>query len=132
MSTRRPPIRPTSWPLLSVPDDDGQLAFPSPEQSVRQMIQVILRTRPGEQLMRPEFGGGLEQFLHQPNTLDTRRQIRERVASSIVRWEPRLLLDSVEVDEVPGRPAHVRVEVAYRMRRTGAAQKVGLTMEVAG
>jgi hypothetical protein len=49
-----------------------------------------------------------------------------------VRWEPRLLLDRVDVDEVADRPAHVRVEIAYRLRRTGLPQKVGLTMEVGG
>jgi phage baseplate assembly protein W len=132
MTPRRPPVRPTSWPLLPVPDAHGQLDFPTPEDSVRQMIQVILRTRPGEQLMRPEFGGGLDLYLHEPNTIDTRRKIRDLVATALVRWEPRLLLDRVDVDEVADRPAHVRVEIAYRLRRTGLPQKVGLTMEVGG
>jgi phage baseplate assembly protein W len=118
--------------LLPVPDANGQLAFPTPEESVRQMIQVILRTRPREQLMRPEFGAGLDSFLHEPNTLDTRRRIRDLVASSIARWETRLVLDRIDVDEVPDHPARIRVEIAYRIRRTGVAQRVGLTMEVGG
>ena len=132
MTTRRPPVRPTTWPLLPVPDESGQMDFPPPEDSVRQMIQVILRTRPGEQLQRPDFGAGLDRFLHEPNTVETRRKIQDLVATALVRWEPRLLLDRVDVDDVPDRPAHVRVEIAYRMRRTGAAQRVGLTMEVGG
>lgn len=132
MTLRPPPVRQTSWPLLPVPDADGRLAFPTPEDSVRQMIQVILRTRPSEQLMRPEFGAGLESFLHEPNTLDTRRRIRDLVASSITRWEPRLLLERIDVDQVPDHPARIRVEIAYRIRRTGAPQKMGFSMEVAG
>ncbi len=132
--TAKPRIapRPIGWPLLPVPDADGRMRYPTLDESVREMIEVILRTRPGEQLMRPEFGAGLDRFLNEPNTLDTRRRIRELVAASVVRWESRIQLDRVEVDEVPARPAHVRVEVAYRLRRTGVPQKVGFTMELGG
>ncbi|MEM7021592.1 MAG: GPW/gp25 family protein, partial [Pseudomonadota bacterium] len=62
---RRLPPPPTGWPLLPVPKD-GSLVFPSLDDSVRQMIKLILLTRPGEQLLRPQFGAGLEQFLHAP------------------------------------------------------------------
>jgi phage baseplate assembly protein W len=124
--------RPTTWPLLPLPDGDGQLTFPTHEDSVRQMIKVILLTRPGEQLMHPEFGAGLDRFVDQPNTVETRRRIRDVVASSLTRWEPRLVLDRVDVDEVPDRPAQVRVEIGYRIRRTGTPVQTGLTVTVGG
>jgi uncharacterized protein len=124
--------RPIGWPLLPVPDADGRMAFPTLEESVRQQIQVILRTRPGEQLMRPDFGAGLDRFINEPNDLETRRRIRDLVAASIAKWETRAIVDRVEVQEVPARPSFVRVEVAYRLRRTGVASKVGFTMELGG
>ncbi len=124
------PEPPIGWPLLPLPDDTGQLAYPTLDLSVRQTIQVILRTRPGEQLMRPDFGAGLENFLHEPNTITTWRRIRDRVSESLTRWEPRIVLDRVDVAEVPDRPTCVRVEVAYRLKRSGTAQRLGLTMEL--
>ena len=124
--------RPIGWPLLPRPDGFGGLAFPTLEDSVRQMIKVILRTRPGEMLMHPEFGAGLDLLLHAPNTLETRRQIRERIAVSLARWEPRALIDRIEVTEVDGAPADVRVEIVYRLQRTGSAQQLGLTMSLGG
>ncbi|WP_437723486.1 GPW/gp25 family protein [Sorangium sp. So ce861] len=132
MTRPLPAPRPIGWPLLPLPDAQGRLRYPTLEESVREMIEVILRTRPGEQLMRPDFGAGLDRFLHEPNTTDTRRRIRELVAASIARWESRVLLDRVEVDEAPGRPSHVRVDIAYRLRRTGVPQRVGFTMELGG
>lgn len=117
-----------SWPLLPVPDANGQLNFPGLEASVRQQIQVILRTRPGEQLMRPEFGGGLEDFLHEPNTIVTRRRIHDTIADALTRWEPRIILDRVDVLEVEGEPAQIRVELGYRLRRTGQQQHLGMTL----
>ena len=93
-----------SWPLLPVPDDAGRLHFPGLEESVRQRIEVILRTSAGEQLMRPDFGGGIEEFLQQPNTLTTRRRLHDRIRESLERWENRILLDQVELLELTGHP----------------------------
>lgn len=121
-----------NWPLLGVPDREGQLHYPSLDESVRQAIKIILQTRPGERLMRPQFGGGLERFLHEPNTLTTRRQIRDLITESLQRWESRILLDRVDVWEVDKRLDTVRVEIVYRLRRTNQAQQMGITLELEG
>jgi uncharacterized protein len=131
--TLRPlPPRPVVWPLLPVPDDDGRLDFATLEDGVRDMIRVILLTRPGEQLMRPEFGAGLQRFLEQPNTVEVRRRLRDTVAAALTRWEPRIAVDEVEVAELPDRPTVVRVQVTYRIRRTGAARALALTVPLRG
>jgi len=119
------------WPLLAVPDEHGMLGYPDLAESVRQTIQVILSVRPGEQLMRPEFGAGLEALLHEPNSIATRRRIRDLVHGSLTRWERRILLDRVEVWEVDGEPTHVRVEIAYRLARTGEPGAIAATMQLA-
>lgn len=118
------------WPLLGIPDEHGQLNYPSLAESVRQLIRIVLSTKPGEQLMRPDFGAGLELLLHEPNTLATRRQVRERVQGALERWERRILLDRVEVWEVEDQPTHIRVEIAYRLARTGEPGALGLTMQL--
>lgn len=118
------------WPLFAVPDADGRLDWPGLEASVRHAIRVILSTRPGEQLMRPEFGAGLDRLLHAPNNLSTRRQIRDWTMSALSRWERRILLDRVEVLEVPERPSELRVEIAYRLARSGAADAVAVTVRL--
>jgi uncharacterized protein len=127
--TLRPLI---GWPLLPVPDEHGLLPYPTLETSVRESIRVILSTRPGEQLMRPDFGAGLDRLLHEPNTLATRRAIRDLVQASLTRWERRILLDRVEVWEVSGEPSHVSVEIDYRLARTGAAATMNLTVQLEG
>ena len=120
---------PIGWPLLSVPDEHGQLGYPILAESVRQTIRAILSTRPGEQLMRPDFGAGLELLLHEPNSIATRRRIRELVQSSLARWEQRILLDRVEW-EVADEPTHVRIEIAYRLARTGEPGALAATMQL--
>jgi uncharacterized protein len=124
------PREPIGWPLLPLPDAHGQIKFPSLSESVRQNLQVILSTRPEEQLMHPEYGAGLTDFLGQADTITTRRRIYDRVTDSIGRWEPRIELDRVDVNEQPGRPGIVRVEIAYRLRRTGEAGTLGVNLEL--
>jgi phage baseplate assembly protein W len=127
----RPPGPPIGWPLLPFPNDDGEMSYPaSLAESVRQQLQVILSTRPGEQLMRPEFGAGLTEFLGEPDTVTTRRRVYDRVSEAIGRWEPRVEVNRIEVDDVPGRPGWLRIEVGYRLRRTGDVMTLGLNLEL--
>ena len=130
--TARASIRPLSWPLYALPDANGHLAFPSFEDSVRQMIRVILLTRPGEQLMRPQYGAGLSRFVDQPNTIETRRRLREVIFESLEKWEPRIVVEEVTVDEVPDQATTVRVDIAFQLRRTGLRSQVGLSMTLGG
>lgn len=123
---------PVGWPLLPVPNAAGGLDYPSLDESVRQQIRVILLTRPGEQLMRPDYGAGLADFVHEPDNLTTRRRVRDAVATAIARWEPRVALDRVEVWDVPEHAGRLRVEIGYRLRRTGVARTLGLVLELEG
>ncbi len=122
----------SGWPLLPLPDENGALAWPDVATSVRQTIRAILSTRPGEQLMRPNFGAGIDRLLHEPASLATRRRLRDAVQESLARWERRILLDAVEVWEVEGAPSQLRVEVAYRLASTGAPSALNLTVRLEG
>ena len=119
-----------NWPLLPIPDEHGHLSYPDLAASVRQSIRIILSTRPGERLMRPAFGGGLENLLHEQNTLTTRRRIRDLINESLERWEKRIVLDRVDVWEIEDHPTSVRVEIAYRLRRLNQPQQLGITMDM--
>jgi phage baseplate assembly protein W len=120
------------WPLLPLPDETGRLSYRTLEESVRDQIRVILLTRPGEQLMRPDFGAGLENFVHENNTLEIRRRIRDRIADNLAAWEPRVQVDRIDVTEAPDSGSHIRVEIHYRIRRTGLSQQINLTVEAQG
>jgi phage baseplate assembly protein W len=123
------PRDPVSWPLLPLPQN-GKLAFPGLEKSVRDSIRIILTTRPGEQLLRPRFGAGLQNFLDDGNTLSTRRRIQAAILESLKNYETRAVFDRVDVDSVAGAPGQIHVQIFYRLLRTGVAQQTGLSMQV--
>jgi phage baseplate assembly protein W len=125
-----PPRQPIGWPLLPLPDSEGRLEYPDLAQSIRQNLQVILSTRPGEQLMRPSYGAGLADFIGEPDTITTRRRVYDRVTEAIGRWERRVDLNRVDVSTLPGTAGQLRVEIAYRIRRTGESHTLGVNLDL--
>lgn len=134
LPTLSKPQRPrdaVAWPLMPVPDEDGALGWPDLDASVRQSIEFILRVTPGERLMRPAFGAGLEALLHEPNTLETRARAQEAIQASLRLHEPRIILDGVAVDpSEDGR--ELLITLNYRLSPTGAAVRLTARAPVGG
>jgi phage baseplate assembly protein W len=120
---------PVSWPFLPKPEG-GVLGFPTLEQSVKDAIRIILTTCPGEQLMRPRFGAGLQNFLDEGNTVALRRQIQGAILTNLQTFENRIALDAVDVDPVTGAPTEVQVQIHYRLLRTNLAQQLSVQLKV--
>jgi len=111
---------------------DGRVAWSSGAQNVRESIRIILKTSLQERIMRPSFGGGLEQFLYESNTLSTRTQIEERTQRVLARWEPRAAVEDVSAETVPDEPSAVELTIAYTVRDTGTRERVRLTLDLGG
>jgi|SRR5436190_3985306 len=107
------------WTFPVHPDDRaGGLEYLGGPEKVRQSIEIILDTEPGERIMRPAFGCGLRRYLMKPNTTATRSLIQREVDLALRAWEPRIEVQSVEV--TPGDdPALVLIEISYIHKRDG-------------
>ena len=117
------------WPLLATPDADGGLGWPDAASSVRQMIEVILRTTPGEQLMRPDFGAGTEALIWQPNTLATRAAAQAAIKVALAAYEPRIIVDRVDVDT--GQDSReLAVTISYRLALTGQPASISAAVPI--
>ncbi|HJU03145.1 MAG TPA: GPW/gp25 family protein [Actinomycetes bacterium] len=94
------------------PGPDGSIAFVGGEDIIRQSIETILDTEPGERVMLPTFGCGLRRYLMEPNTTATRAAMQQDISDALGRWEPRIRPTGVTVS--PGEdPALVWIEIAY-------------------
>jgi hypothetical protein len=119
-----------SFPL-SGPDETGALAWATGVQSVRESLWNILMTRPGERLMRPSFGAGLPNFIHQPNTVATRQIMADVAREQIARHEPRIDLEEVTARVDGADAAAVVLTIGFRIRATGARERFDLTLRMA-
>jgi phage baseplate assembly protein W len=98
-------------------DAEGDLVQAAYEDDVAQAIRIILATRPGERVMRPDFGAGLDALAFEPMNARTQALVRHRVEHALTLWEPRI--DQVTVGVVgQAPPGRIDVDVRYRIRST--------------
>lgn len=91
----------------------------SPENAdahIRDLIEQVLFTSPGERVNRPDFGSGLMQLVFQPNSVEVAAATEFLVQSSLQQWLGELIL--VESVAVENDDAALRVTVQYVLRRT--------------
>jgi len=111
---------------------DGRWAWSEGEPNIREAIQVTVLTEPGERLQLPDFGGGLGALLFEPNTTATRHQLGELIRGAIADWEPRVTVQSVDVDPDPADPEAAVATVTYQLIATQAVATVLLPVELRG
>jgi uncharacterized protein len=111
---------------------DGRMAWSAGEVNVRESVRVILMTARRERLMLPEFGGSLDEFLFEPNNVTTRHLIADRITRTLAAWEPRIAIESVEVEEDPDDPRAAVAVITYRLVATRARERVSVGVTLSG
>lgn len=105
---------------------DGRVAWSSGPENIREAIRVILLTELEERVMLPQLGGGLKRYLFQPNTVSTHRLIQRTITQALGRWEPRISVESVEVELDAEDPQAALATLRYRLVATQAADQLTL------
>lgn len=109
----------TGWSSpLTIDGKTGDMALSSYEKDVEEAIFTILKTAPGERVMRPDFGCGIHHCVFAPDNAHTTGMIRFHVEQALGRWEPRIVNLSVDVARAAGRPGTLLVNIDYTIRGT--------------
>ena len=102
-------------PYLDVTRVPAMVAY---EEDIRQSIMIIMGTEPGERIMRPDFGAGLNRFVFEPANTTTMALIQTRVHDALVDWEPRIEVIAVKVTVDANERNLLLIETTYRVRAT--------------
>jgi uncharacterized protein len=100
--------------------DGDVMAAEAGDAKIRQSIALILATRKGERVMRPEFGCGIHDLVWASPTPATLAAAADAVRHALLRFEPRITVDRVDIVLDPSRPAALRVQLTYTVRRTNS------------
>ena len=103
---------------LSIDGLDGPYALNKTlNETVKQNLKMLLLTIPGERVMDPNFGIGIQRFLFENDTLDLRNRISDRMRKQVEEYMPFIkiretILPSFEEAESSG--SHMlSIEVKY-------------------
>ena len=97
-------------------DGRGRTATTDDDDHVRDMLEQLLFTGPGERVNRPDFGSGLLQLIFAPNSPELAAALQFTMQGAIQRW----LGDVVEIHdlEVTSDDATISILIRYAVRRT--------------
>jgi uncharacterized protein len=96
---------------------------------VRDLIEQLLFTVPGERVNRPDFGCGLLQLVFAPNSDELAATLQVLVQGALQQWLGNVLrIEAVEADSVD---ATLTVQVRYTVLATQASRTASFTQKVA-
>jgi uncharacterized protein len=109
------PIIGRGWWFPPMLDERGTIALTGDQDEIEQSIQIILSTAPGQRVMRPDFGCRIHELIFAPNDITTAGLAATYVAEALGRWEPRIILQSVDANPDPEDTGRLLISVEYRV-----------------
>jgi phage baseplate assembly protein W len=97
-------------------DPQGRTASTDYEAHIRDMIEQLVFTMPGERLNRPTFGSGLMQLVFEPNSEELATAVQFLVQGSLQQFLGDLIV--VEGVQVTTHESTIEVLIQYLIRRT--------------
>lgn len=106
-------------------DGRGKTASANESQHIRQMIEQLIFTQPGERVNRPTFGSGILQLIFAPNSPELAATVQFTMEAAIQQW----LGDLIELENLEVQAIHstLRVDMSYSIRRTNEQDTFVLT-----
>lgn len=109
-------------------DASGRAATADDDAHIREMIEQLLFTNPGERVNRPDFGSGLMQLVFAPNSPEIAAALQFTLRGAIQRW----LGDLIELQDlqVTSVDSTLTIDLQYLRRQTGRTQTAQITRTV--
>ncbi len=109
-------------------DGRGRIAATTEDEHIRDLIEQVLFTSPGERVNRPAFGSGLLQLVFAPNSDVLATAVEMTVQGALQQWLGDLI--QVEALEVTSEDSTLQVRVQYLIRQTGQRTVANFSRDV--
>jgi hypothetical protein len=109
-------------------DSRGRTAATDLSDHVRDMIEQLIFTNPGERVNRPEFGSGLLQLIFAPNSPELAATVQFTLQAALQHW----LGDVIEVRNlnVTAVDSTLSIDLTYLIRDSGQEESATFTRSV--
>ena len=109
-----------SWKGWAFTEEEGenfaQLRAAEDIPLIQAGIYQIINTVPGERRMLPEFGSRVRSLVFDPHDAILYTEIGREVIRAVERWEPRIVLEDVQIQKDPANEHAVRAYVVWRLK----------------
>lgn len=105
-----------AFPLAT--DHRSALALARGEEDVRQALELILGTAPGERPMRPEFGCAVHDLVFDTVDATMMGRMDTAIRDALDHWEPRAEVTAIDFDLSRVDEGRLDITIGYRIRAT--------------
>jgi phage baseplate assembly protein W len=109
-------------------DDSGRTATTDDNDHIRDLIEQLLFTSPGERVNRPDFGSGLLKMVFAPNSAELAATLQGVIQAAIQRW----LGDLIELRtlEVTAENSTLSLTLSYFVRQANEIRTAEISRSV--
>ena len=93
------------------------------ETDVRESIEILLSTFPGERVMQPTYGANMEKLLFEPLNTTLKTYMKDLIKDAILYHEPRVDLKEIELEANP-LEGLIEISVDYIIRGTNTRNNI--------
>ena len=106
------------WSFDVMPDlVTGRIRMCGGDDDIAQAVRLILNTRRGERVMRPDFGCRLCDFAFESFSESVRSEMLEEVKTALIMHEPRISDIEVTIDDTASE-GRIVLNISYVVRDT--------------
>jgi hypothetical protein len=85
---------------------------------IQSSLEILLTTRPGERVMRPDYGCNLDELVFEPLTTTFKTYIKDLISTAILYYEPRIEVNSIELDDTGELEGRILIVIDYTVSST--------------
>lgn len=100
--------------------ESGEVLMSSDEEDIEASLKILLGTALHERLFYPKYGLDLHEMLFEPMSTTMTTFLRDRVKTSILIYEPRINLLSLDLDTSDQNEGRVSIIIDYAVRATNS------------
>jgi len=85
---------------------------------IESSLEILLTTRPGERVMRPDYGCNLDELVFEPLTTTFKTYIKDLISTAILYYEPRIEVNSIDLDDTGELEGRILIVIDYTVSAT--------------
>ena len=89
-------------------------------EDIQESLTILFSTRLNERVMRPQYGGSLEELLFEPINESLVTYVKDLITNSILYYEPRIDLENIEIQTANAMEGQIKVILTLTVRTTNS------------
>jgi len=94
------------------------------EEDIGESLRILLSTSPGERVMQPSYGCGLQAMVFEIINESTITEVRDIIERAVLFFEPRITLDDIDVNTEDALEGRLKIQLNYTVRKTNTRSNV--------